>query len=179
MNRYSLALEARARWAMYVVSLVGGKESAAKTAKSLAIIGAERSGQAAGRDDEDVRCPALLADVEELRDAFTRAMLSVRELRQKRRTRDGIAAEVEAMAKEANRRCGLSYELFVKWFSEDVEGLLEELEPEYRPLALEIAKVNGYATSEERHAMQDEIEESGGCPLTGIDPWCCPCGRHE
>lgn len=179
MNMFSLALEARTRWAMHRVSVVAGDERAAKAARSLAIIDAERSGQAAGRDDEAAQCPALLVDVDELKSAFVGAMVKVREVRQKRRTYAGLSAELEAMASASNRGCGLSYELFVKRFSDDVDSFIEEVEPQYRALALEIAKAQGYATAEERDAMQDEIEESGGCSLTGIDPWCCPCGRHE
>ena len=64
--------------------------------------------------------------------------------------------------------CGLTHQ--------EVEGQ-SELEIGYHILLRERGK--GYATEADRAAMQDEIEASGGCSLTGIDPWCCPCGRHE
>jgi hypothetical protein len=179
MTIYSLALNARVRWAMHRICAIAGYVTAAKTEKSLAIIDATRSGQVAGLADDEVRCPALLDDVEALKNAFSDAMQYVRDVRQKRRTRDGLEAEIAAMANASQRRCGLSYELYVKLFSDEVEGLLSELEPEFRPLALELAEASGYATHDERAAMQEEIEESGGCSLTGIDPDCCPCGRHE
>jgi hypothetical protein len=60
-----------------------------------------------------------------------------------------------------------------------VDNLLETVEHPFRDIAIEIATSKGYATPEERSVMQDEIEESGGCSLTGIDRYCCPCGRHE
>ncbi|RQQ77822.1 hypothetical protein DF134_36520 [Burkholderia stagnalis] len=83
------------------------------------------------------------------------------------------------MAAEAQRCCGLSYELFVKLFSADVDALIRELDAPLDSVALEIAKTMDYATPEERNQMQEEIRKSGGCSLTGIDPDCCPCGRHE
>ncbi|WP_058034561.1 hypothetical protein [Burkholderia pseudomallei] len=179
MNTYANALEARTHWALHRVSLVAGDDK--NTSKELrsALRFAKLSGEMGARADEEMNCPALLIDVQPLRDAFMASFQAVCERRRKLRTRDGIAAELESMAADANRRCGLSYELAVKWFSVDVETLLRELEAPLRPVALEIAKTMDYATPDERKKMQDEIRESGGCSLTGIDPHCCPCGRHE
>ncbi|KGC70283.1 putative pLASMID PROTEIN [Burkholderia pseudomallei] len=179
MNTYANALEARTHWALHRVSLVAGDDKKASKELRLSLDYAKRSGNAGAQTDEDMTCPALLIDVQPLREVFVASFEAVCERRRKLRTRDGIAAELESMAAESNRRCGLSYELFVKWFSDDVDGFLEELEPASAEVALEIARSIGYATPEEREEMQDEIEASGGCSLTGIDPWCCPCGRHE
>jgi hypothetical protein len=44
---------------------------------------------------------------------------------------------------------------------------------------MEIAQQYGYASPNDLEQQKNEIEESGLCSLTGIDPWCCPCGRHE
>jgi hypothetical protein len=178
-TRFSNALDARPQWALHRVSVVAGNDKDARNRLFWALNYAKRSGDAAAREDEEMQCPALLADVPPLRDAYTDAFEAVRHRRQKLRTRDGIEAELTAMADEARRGCGLSYELFVKRFSQDVDGFIDGLESPFQALALEIAKDKGYATPEEREAMQDEIEESGGCSPTGIDPWCCPCGRHE
>lgn len=179
MNTYSNALQARTQWALHRVSVVAGNERQARDSLSSALIFAKRSGKDAATEDETMQCPALLSDVQSLHDAFMGAFRDVCATRDKRRTREGIEAELSAMAEEANRGCGLSYELFVKRFSGDADDYIDALEPAFQSLAREIATAKGYATPEERDAMQADIEESGGCSLTGIDPWCCPCGRHE
>lgn len=179
MNIYATALEARTNWAMHRVSAVAGDDKKAIAHLRTALEYARRSGDAAGWAAEEVTCPALLIDVEQLRAAFMVSFDAVRERRELLRTRDGIAAELKSLAAESNRGCGLSYELFVKRFSIEADDLFDELEPEFKEMALELAKAIGYATADERERMQDEIEASGGCSLTGIDPWCCPCGRHE
>ncbi|WP_454875161.1 hypothetical protein [Paraburkholderia xenovorans] len=178
-TRFSTALDARTQWALHRVSVVAGNDKAAKDRLFWALNYAKRCGDTAGYDDDEMQCPALLADVQPLRDAYIEAFEAVRQRREKRRTRDGIDAELTEMADAARRGCGLSFELFVKRFSQEVDDFLDALEMPFQDLALAIAKDKGYATMEERQAMQDEIEESGGCWLTGIDPWCCPCGNHE
>lgn len=179
LTRFSSALDARTQWALHRISVVAGNHRDAKDRLFWALYYAKRSGDAAAWEDDEMQCPALLADLRPLRDAYIDAFDAVRHRRQRRRTRDGIEAELTTMAGDARRGCGLSYELFVKRFSQDVDGLLDVMESPYQSLALEVARQKGYATQEERKAMQDEIEETGGCSLTGIDPWCCPCGRHE
>ncbi|CAM2198450.1 conserved protein of unknown function (plasmid) [Paraburkholderia kururiensis] len=176
MTSLSFALDARTQWALYRVSVVAGNERDAESRLFRALQCARGSGDA---PDAEPQCPALLADVQPLRIAYMEAFEAVRQRLERRRTRDGIDAELREMARDASHGCGLSYELFVKRFSQDVDDFLDVLEEPFRPLALEIATGRGYATQEEREAMQDEIEESGGCSLTGIDPWCCPCGNHE
>lgn len=179
MHYLKIALHARGHWAMNQVNIVAGYAVAASDSLRNAQRNATRCGEDAAREDEAIQCPALLDDVEPLRDAFSKGFQSVTELRQKRRTREGIETELSAMASEAQRGCGLSYELFVKRFSSDADDYLDMLEPSFRAMGEEIATAMGYATQQERDKMQEEIEESGGCSLTGIDPWCCPCGRHE
>lgn len=178
-TRFSTALDARTQWALHRIGVVAGNDKDAKDRLFWALNYAKRCGDMAGHADDEMQCPALLADVQQLRNAYIDAFETVRERREKRRTREGIDAELSAMADTSRRGCGLSYELFVKRFSQNVDDFLDELEVPFRDPALEIAKGKGYATPEECQAMQDEIEESGGCSLTGIDPWCCPCGNHE
>jgi len=36
-----------------------------------------------------------------------------------------------------------------------------------------------YATPEERRRAYERDIADGSCGLTGIEPDCCPCGRHE
>ncbi|MDF0506886.1 hypothetical protein POK33_39735 [Burkholderia cenocepacia] len=94
-------------------------------------------------------------------------------------TREGIEAELDSLAVEARRGCGMSYELFTRRYSESVDDLCEEVQPSLRELVLELAIASGcYETEAEREATKEAIAASGGCPHTGIDPDCCPCGRH-
>ncbi|MFM0275585.1 hypothetical protein PQQ59_33695 [Paraburkholderia aspalathi] len=179
MSTYSNALDARTHWALHRISVIAGNDRDAGNRLLRARTFATLSGIASGLGDEVTQCPALLADVPVLRDAFMASFEAERDRRQKRRTREGLEDEVAQMAEEANRGCGLSYELFVKRFSQGVDRLLDVVEGPFQGIALEIATSKGYATPDERAAMQDEIEASGGCSLTGIDPYCCPCGRHE
>ncbi|BBQ02845.1 hypothetical protein BSFA1_79730 (plasmid) [Burkholderia sp. SFA1] len=179
MSEFSMALAARVQWALHRVSVVAENQRAAQTHLSRALNGAKTCGDNAAWTDENLACPALLADVPDLRMAFTQAFDRVREQRQKRRTRDGLTEELTVMAEEANRGCGQSYELFVKRFSADVDDLLEIVESPYQSIALDVAISKGYATPAEREKMQEEIAQDGGCSLTGIDPDYCPCGRHE
>lgn len=179
MNTYSNALHALAQWAFHRVSMVAGSKRQARDSLSSALILVKRGGKNAATEDETMQCPVLLSDVQSPRDAFMGASRDVCAMREKRRTRERIEAELSAMAEEANRGCGLSYELFVKRFSSNADDYIDALEFPFQSLAREIATELGYATPDERDALQAEIEESGGCSLTGIDPWCCPCGRHE
>ena len=178
---FSLALEARTHWAMHRVNVVAGENSAANADLHFAIHYAKSCGSLclSSLEDADIRCPELLVDVPMLRDAFSAVVEPICLRRRKLRTSEGIEAELDMMASAANQGCGLSFELFVKRFSDDVDDLLDEIDETWVAIALGIAKSQGYATPAERDEMQEDIEASGGCPLTGIDPWCCPCGRHE
>lgn len=179
MSEYSLALAARVQWALHRVSVVADNGKAAQSHLSRALNHAKNSGDIAAWTDENLACPALLADVPELREAFMQRFERICDQRHKRRTREGLTEELEAMAEEANRGCGQSYELFVKRFSSNVDDFLEVVEAPYQAIALEAAISKGYATPAEREQMQEEIERDGGCSLTGIDPHYCPCGQHE
>ena len=180
---FSLALEARTHWAMHRVNVSAGENSAANADLHFAIHYAKSCGSLSlsmsSLEDVDIRCPALLVDVPTLREAFSAVVEPVCSRRRKLRTREGIEAELDMIASEENKGCGLSFELFVKRFSDAVDDFLDEIDEAWVAVALEIAKSQGYATPAERDEMQEAIEASGGCPLTGIDPWCCPCGRHE
>lgn len=84
-----------------------------------------------------------------------------------------IENHIQDMAAEAQRRCGLSYELFVQTFSEMVDNAYPEGSSS-RTEALEHAG-DEYATVEERAATQAELAEQGLC-RHGLDKDCCPCG---
>ncbi|WGS45770.1 hypothetical protein LFL97_23980 [Burkholderia sp. JSH-S8] len=166
MNTYANAFKTLALWALRRISMV-------------ALHDTTRSGATGAQADEHMTYQAMRVDAAPLRDASMETHGAVCVRTRDLSTRDGIEAELELMAASAQRRCGLSYELFVKLLSSDVDRLLDELEPDFKAVALEIAETLGYANPQQLEEMQDEIEKSGGCPLTGIDPSCCPCGRHE
>lgn len=84
-----------------------------------------------------------------------------------------LRTQFEEAAAEADRGCGLSYELYVRRFSADANSLLAAIEPALRDEAIQIAAEFGYDDGEE-----EPDYGPGVCTLTGIDDYCCPCGRH-
>lgn len=84
-----------------------------------------------------------------------------------------LRAEFEEAAADAHRRCGLSYEVYVRLFSAEAEPLLAAIDPALRADAIQIAAEFGYYDGEE-----EPDYGPGVCTLTGIDDYCCPCGRH-
>lgn len=84
-----------------------------------------------------------------------------------------IRARLERAAAEAQRGCGLSYDLYVRRFSAEAESLLDAVDPDLRSEAAAIAAALGYGDDE-----ADADYGPGICSLTGIDEYCCPCGRH-
>jgi hypothetical protein len=85
-----------------------------------------------------------------------------------------MKAHLEKLAAEANRGCGLSYELFVDRFSAAVDVAYPQSSPN-RAAALELATPMGYETPEERAAAHEERAEDGYC-RHGIERNCCPAG---
>lgn len=95
-------------------------------------------------------------------------------------TREGIEAELDALAESARRSSGLAFDLYVRRYSESVDALCADVEPSVREHVMQVAIEDGfYATLEERENTAAELAAIGACSLTGIDPDCCPCGRHE
>lgn len=86
-----------------------------------------------------------------------------------------FAQQIEAAYEEANRGCGLVYELFEKRFQKACDDLLASAPEEHREAALQLAIERGYCTDYDEEAAFP----AGSCSLTGLDPDCCPCGRHE
>lgn len=84
-----------------------------------------------------------------------------------------IDNKVQAMADQANRGCGQSYDLFVQRFS----GMFDSAFPPGCPdRERALVSANGiYATPEELEKAQEELAEMGYC-THGLDPYCCPCG---
>ncbi|WP_176590723.1 hypothetical protein [Sphingobium sp. EM0848] len=84
-----------------------------------------------------------------------------------------IRAQLERAAAEAQRGCGLSYDLYVRRFNAAAEPILNAVDPDLRSEAAAIAAALGYGDDE-----ADADYGPGICSLTGIDEYCCPCGRH-
>lgn len=84
-------------------------------------------------------------------------------------------AACEQMAEQANKSCGLVYEIYQRSFSGSVNQALNSLPEAHRPEAIEIAKRLGWATGEELAETQRQMDESGCCSH-GLDPHCCPAG---
>lgn len=84
-----------------------------------------------------------------------------------------IENRVSALADEANRGCGQSYELFVQRFS----GMFDSAFPAGSPDREQaLVSANGiYLAPAELEKAQDELAEMGYC-THGLDPNCCPCG---
>jgi hypothetical protein len=91
-----------------------------------------------------------------------------------------MKAALELAADDAAAGCGASDVLFTRRFSVAVDDLAADLpEPIAATFIARAAADFDYATPDERDATQAVIEAAGDCPLTGIDPWYCPCGRHD
>ena len=82
-----------------------------------------------------------------------------------------LRAEFEEATADAHRRCGLSYEFYVRLFSAEAEPLLAAIDPALRTDAIQIAAEFGYYDGEAEPDCGP-----GVCTLTGIDDYCCPCG---
>lgn len=91
-----------------------------------------------------------------------------------------IKKQLADLANEAQRGCGLSYDLYVQKFSKSVEVLIRDLPEGKRQIAIAEATEYGYATADELQVAERELEEMGFCHH-GIDPECCPlgCGDRE
>lgn len=88
---------------------------------------------------------------------------------------DAWRTRCDALAKNANKGCGLSYDLFVEMFSGGVKRHLDGMPEEWKADAETIARDFGYATPAELEKMRDE-QAAMGCCSHGLDPDCCPAG---
>lgn len=94
-------------------------------------------------------------------------------------TSQGFSAEAfkescERIAKNAFSGCGLSDVLFSERLQDGIDAQLANVPEEYKEEAIEIAKKHGYDPDYEAYQARE-----GECSVTGIDEYCCPCGRHE
>lgn len=91
-----------------------------------------------------------------------------------------LKKQLSELADEAQRGCGLSYDLYVQTFSERVNVLVRDLPEQRREWIIAEAAEYGYLTADELLTVAQEQEEMGYCHH-GIDLDCCPlgCGDRE
>ncbi|WP_413460580.1 hypothetical protein [Herbaspirillum huttiense] len=176
---YTTATEARFLWFAHLMDLPRYSGIPRERLLSAANDKARRSGRLAGRCQPDLTCPHMLADVGQLAQEWSSGRTGELERLAALRTGAGIKKWLEALYDEANRGCGLVYELMVDRFSTAVDSGIDEIEKEFQEEAFQLARSMGYTSPEERLQTHKENQDDGYCPLTGIDPDCCPCGRHE
>ncbi len=94
-------------------------------------------------------------------------------------TRASLEAHFTRASDNAVAGCGGSDVLYNDRYSSAVDRIVGVLPDSWRAEAFQIANDCGdYAMPEERAAQLSAAREAGNCSLTGIDPDCCPCGRH-
>ena len=82
----------------------------------------------------------------------------------------------DRIAAEAQRGCGLVYEVYSATYSAGVDKAVAGLPSTHRARALSIACESGiYLTADEREQQARDFEDSGLCSH-GLEPDCCPCG---
>lgn len=84
-------------------------------------------------------------------------------------------AVCEAVAAQATKGCGQSYDYYVERFSSTIDAQVDQLPESQRAQALEIANEWGYATPAERQETQDRNADDGYC-THGIKLGYCPVG---
>jgi hypothetical protein len=85
--------------------------------------------------------------------------------------------DAERVAGETIRYiAGGSYEMYARHYSFAIEPYLAKVDPALRPDAIRIANFHGYF--DEDDGAMDGFG-AGYCSMSGIEEWCCPCGRHE
>lgn len=179
MSTFSTGLAARCHWAIHGVYELLGKKAGEKQALLCTHDYSNKSECYSAHVKEDRPLSTDLSPRIKLREGYEEAFEGFLDRRSRLFTPDGVAAEIEVLECEAFRGCGLIYELFVQRFSEYVDGLLHEIPSELHALAIARSVESGYATPAERAESHAEFKASGDCSLTGIEPNCCPCGRHE
>lgn len=174
IDAFSVALEARVQWALYRIAVVAAgtttNESDAFATRAFGLV--ERHARFSAPIDT---VPALIADVDELVDAWRAEVARISKVYSELRTREGIKRWLEGLLQQAERGSGLVYELSVQRFSASVDGNLDRIEEPYREIAIEIARDLGYLNAEEVKVMQDQLA-ADGCCSHGLDPNYCPCG---
>lgn len=89
--------------------------------------------------------------------------------------REAWQLRCKELAEQANRGCGLVYEIFERTFSEGINQELLRFEECQRAEAIEVARTFGWASKEELAQSQRAMVDSGCCSH-GLDPDCCPAG---
>ncbi len=174
IDAFAVALEARVQWALYRVAVVAAgtttDESDAFATRAFELV--ERHARFSASVDT---VPPMIADVEELVEAWRAEATRICNVHSELRTHEGIKRWLEGLWQQAIRGSGLVYELCVQRFSASVDRNLDRIEEPYQEIAIEIARDLGYLDAEEVEVMRDQLA-ADGCCSHGLDPDCCPCG---
>lgn len=88
---------------------------------------------------------------------------------------EAIKQRLSELFDQANKGCGLSWELFAQLFSASVDSHFASDDVAVRTAAISMATDMGYQTPEQISILLQELEDDGCCSH-GLDPDCCPCG---
>jgi len=81
----------------------------------------------------------------------------------------------ERISVESVRGTCATYEIYVERFNGQIRIELQNVSPENRAVAIDIAREYGYLTAEELKSNRSQLEAYGAC-AHGIDPEACPAG---
>lgn len=87
---------------------------------------------------------------------------------------DNLPERIKNAQQNAAHGCGLSDVLYESRLQDSYESILNQAPQEDYDKVEAILRENGYDPDMEPFEAQE-----GECSLTGIDEYCCPCGRHE
>lgn len=82
------------------------------------------------------------------------------------------------LAKQCNKGCGLSFELYLSRFEYAIDELLDRAPTADRDIIISIAKQHDYSTREERKQAELDELDSDAC-VHGFGPNCCPLGCDD
>ena len=88
---------------------------------------------------------------------------------------------IEQLAKQANRGCGLSFELYSRRFQSSVNALLERLPDDEKETVIALAEGHGYERDQPNVVQKStpEWDEDTRYCSHGIELGCCPAGCGE
>lgn len=86
---------------------------------------------------------------------------------------DTLPALIEQAEKDAYQGCGQSDVLFTSRVQNAYQAILNDAPKADYTKTEEMLRARGFDPDMEPYEASE-----GECSLTGIDEYCCPCGRH-